>query len=313
METLDEVLSRQAGVLSRAQARAAAQQPHDIRRRIRRREWAAVHPGVYVDHTGPLTWLQRAWGAVLFAWPAALCHESALRAVDSSGTGRDDGRLIHVAVERNRSVRPPAGVVVHRLADLETKVLWNTCPPRLRVEDSALDVAAEARTDLDAIAVLADVVQARRTTATRLLRALERRTRIGRRRLLTAVLEDISVGACSALEHAYLVRVERRHGLPVAERQVAASTRGPLYRDVLYRRHGLVIELDGRLFHSRPAARDRDLERDLDAAIDGLNTVRIGWGQAVGRPCSTARKVGRLLQQLGWEGRPKECPECRQR
>jgi hypothetical protein len=31
---------------------------------------------VYVDHTGDLTWVQKAWCGVLSLWPAALCHES---------------------------------------------------------------------------------------------------------------------------------------------------------------------------------------------------------------------------------------------
>jgi hypothetical protein len=311
MEFLDGVLARQSGVVSRAQALAAGLQPHRIRRRLRRREWATVHPGVYVNHTGPLTWSQRAWAAVLVAWPAALCHESALRASDYSGAAFDDGAPVHVAVDRDRPLRPPAGVVVHRLADLDDKALWNTSPPRLRVEEAALDVAAGAATELDAVAVLADVVQSRRTTATRLIRALERRSRIRRRRLFEAVLGDIRAGSCSALEHAFLDRVERAHGLPTAERQVVASSLGPLYRDVVYGEQGLVVELDGHLFHSRPRVRDRDLERDLDAAVDRLTTVRLGWGQAVGRPCSTARKLGRLLQRLGWDGQPTTCPHCR--
>jgi hypothetical protein len=311
VESVDELLSRQAGVISRSQALSTGQQPHDVRRMLRRREWTIVHPGVYVDHSGPLTWLQRAWAGVLLAWPAALCHDSALRAHDPGG--RDDGSPVHVAVDRDRAVRAPPGIVVHRLADIQAKALWNLSPPRLRVEEAALDVAAEAVSELDAVAVLAQVVQSRRTTATRLLAALERRTRLRRRRLLAAVLDDIRAGACSALEHAYLDRVERPHGLPTADRQVVPSGLGRLYRDVVYRRQGLVVELDGRLFHSQPRFRDRDLERDLDAAVARLTTVRIGWGQAVDRPCSTARKLGRLLQRLGWEGQPEECPRCRQR
>jgi hypothetical protein len=314
MDSVDELLARQAGVISRSQALAAGLEPHDVRRRLRRREWAAVHEGVYVDHTGPLSWRQRAWSAVLFAWPAALCHGSALRATDGPGRREhDDAGPLHIAIDRDRAVRPPGGVIVHRLADLDDRTLWNTSPPRLRVEEAALDVAAEATCDFDAIAVLADAVQSRRTTATRLLEALARRTRIRHRRFLLAVLHDVREGACSALEHAYLNRVERRHGLPTADRQVVPSAHGPLYRDVVYQRQSLVVELDGRLFHSRPRVRDRDLERDLDAAIDRLNTVRLGWGQAVGRPCTTAQRIGRLLERLGWTGQLKSCPDCRQR
>jgi hypothetical protein len=220
---------------------------------------------------------------------------------------------MHVAVDRSRAVRAPEGVVVHRLAALDDKALWNSSPPRLRIEEAALDVAAEAVTVNDAIAVLADVVQSRRTTARRLRRALSLRTRIRRRRVLDEILSDVEAGACSALERAYLVRVERRHGLPTAERQVVASRRGSLYRDVVYGRQSLVVELDGRMFHSRARVRDRDLERDLDAALESLTTVRLGWGQVVGRPCETARKIALLLERLGWTGEPRTCPDCRQR
>lgn len=313
VDDVRELMLRQAGVIARSQARAAGLAAHDIRRLLRRRDWAVAHPGVYVDHTGPLTWLQRSWAAVLLAWPAALCHTSALRAGDLEQRDHDDGGSVHVAVDRDRSVRAPRGIVVHRLADLDRKTLWNSSPPRLRVEEAALDVAAESATDFDAVAVLADAVQSRRTTPARLLRALDRRTRIRRRAFLSAVLGDVAEGACSVLEHAFLDLVERRHGLPTARRQVHESARGALFRDVLYEEHRLIVELDGRVFHSRSRARDRDLERDLDAALGGLTTVRLGWGQVVARPCATARKLAQVLAAHGWTGRTRPCPDCTQR
>jgi very-short-patch-repair endonuclease len=314
MDQIEELMALQAGVVSRRQVLAAGFGDHDIRRLLRRREWALVHDGVYVGHTGPLTWLQRAWAAVLFAWPASLCHRSALRAVDGPGRrDHDDDAPIHVAVHRDRSVRAPAGIRVFRLADLEAKTQWNSSPPRLRIEEAVLDVAAGATTDFEAISVLADAVQSRRTTVDRLLGALRGRSRIRRRRLLEAVLADVRAGACSALEHAYLTRVERPHGLPRATRQLRASSENPVYRDVVYQAQGLVVELDGRTFDDNARARDRDLDRDLEVAVDGLTTIRIGWGQAVGRPCATAEKIGRILDRLGWSGTPTTCPQCGQR
>lgn len=86
MLELDHLLLVQSGVASRRQALEAGLRPHDIRRLLRRREWAVVHPGVYVDHTGPLTWRQRAWAAVLYAGAgAALDRESAIRAEAGPG------------------------------------------------------------------------------------------------------------------------------------------------------------------------------------------------------------------------------------
>ncbi|MGV0835473.1 type IV toxin-antitoxin system AbiEi family antitoxin domain-containing protein [Mycolicibacterium thermoresistibile] len=105
---LGHALELQGGVVSRRQALAAGMQDHDIRRMLRRREWVRVHAGVYVDHTGPLSWLQRAWAAVLYAEPAALCLESAL-GVETT--------VIHVAISRERSAPvAPKGVRIHRIA-----------------------------------------------------------------------------------------------------------------------------------------------------------------------------------------------------
>ena len=118
------------------------------------------------------------------------------------------------------------------------------------------------------------------------------------------------MGACSALERAYLTRVERAHGLPAAMRQVRDSSRGPIYRDVHYEQLGLLVELDGRSDHTDSVDRDHDLERDLDAAIDELRTIRLGWGQAVRRPCSTAAKLAAVMTRRGWLGRLKPCPDC---
>lgn len=309
MSALADLIDLQSGVVSRAQLLDHGVDAATIRRRLRRFELVMKVPGVYVDHTGPLTWCQRAWVAVLALEPAALCHRSALRADDGPGRVPVD-EVLHVAVDEHRSPAAPPGVRLYHLAGLDDKVRWNASPPRVRYEHAVIDIAAEARTDLDAIGTLADAVQSRRTTAPRLTATLDTRRRIARRALLGEVLVDIADGTCSALEHRYLSHVERVHGLPTADRQVRDSVRGPLHRDVEYPRHRLRVELDGRLFHDNATARDLDLERDLDSLFDGHATVRLGWGQVHGRPCSTARKVGLLLQRRGWSGSPLACPDC---
>lgn len=80
MDPIAELLDRQDGAIARRQALAAGLEATAVKRLVRRREWVAVHPGVYVAHTGPLTWRQRAWSAVLACWPAVLDGRSALRA-----------------------------------------------------------------------------------------------------------------------------------------------------------------------------------------------------------------------------------------
>lgn len=308
-DPLDRLLAQQSGVVSRRQALEVGLAEHDLRRMVRRRELSRIHPGVFVHHTGEPSWLQRAWAGVLLAWPAALCDGSALRATDGPGRQHGDD-LIHLAVERHRMVSSRDGLRLHRVSGLADQTLWNTSPPRMRTEHAVLRVAARASDEFAAIQVLANAAQSRRTTAARLLEVLDGLDRLPRRNLLARVLADVATGACSVLEHAYLVRVERAHGLPVAERQVRGSSRGPVLRDVVYGRYRQVVELDGRLFHDSAASRRADMDRDLDAALDGLHTARLGWGQVVGTPCRTAYLVGALLQQRGWTGTPRPCPEC---
>jgi hypothetical protein len=298
-DRIRQLLGAQAGVISRQQVRDAGLGDHDIRRHLRRREWSRIHPGVYVHHTGPPSWQQRAWAAVLSCWPSALYGDSALRATRGPGRHGADDRLIHVAVDRTRGrVEAPAGVRVHHVVRLESKVLWNLGPPRMRFEDAALELAAQADTDFEAIALLADACQSRRTTAVRLRHTLLARRRTRRRELLDATLVDVADGTCSVLEHGYLERVERRHGLPQGNRQArATASTGLVYRDVDYR--PVIVELDGRLFHDTATQRDRDFERDLDAAVAGRSTVRLSYGQVFERPCSTAAKVAAVLAAHG--------------
>jgi len=299
-----DILVEQSGVISRAQAQANGLSEGDIRRLLRRREWVKVHPGVYVNHTGELTWLQRAWAAVLFAWPAALSHESALRAAD--GPGKHKEAVIHVAVTRDRRIAAPPDVYIHRMTHLHRRTQWNLGPPRVRYEDAALDVAIASSSDLAALDVVASAVQSRRTTAARMHARLDARLRTLRRAWLEGVLEDVATGACSVLEHGFLDRVERAHGLPCAERQPrATATLGVVYRDVEY--ETLIVELDGRLFHDSAAQRDRDMDRDLDAAVDGRTTIRLGYGQVFDRPCATALRLETLLRRRGWRGSATPC------
>lgn len=306
MDVADEPWSRQDGVVSRRQALESGLGDADLRRLLRRRELAVVHPGVYVDHTGPLTVRQRAWAAVLHAEPAALYGAWALHLPGEPPPPGD----VQVAVDEMRRPRPLPGVQVRRMVNLTPQVLWNTSPPRQRTEEALLSVAHDAPDAITAIATLADAVQSRRTTPDRLARALDRRSRIARRPLLKGVVKDLTEGTGSVLEHGYLTGVERAHRLPKGRRQ--ASLRGLRgQNDVRYEVASVLVELDGLQFHSPTRDRYRDLERDIAATLAGHVTVRLGWGQIFGSPCRTAARLGVLMVERGWQGAPSPCPACR--
>ena len=305
------LLTLQCGVISRRQVLAAGGRDHDIARQLRRRIWARVHDGVYVDHTGEPNRKQLAWAAVLYHWPAALDGASALEAHGVRATGARRSSGVEVVIDRTRSVAKGAGISVTRRSDFESQAQMNLCPPRVRVESALLTVASRSPDEEGAVAVLADACQTRHTTPGRLADALRGRPLLAHRRLLLSILEDVACGAYSVLERRYLLRVERPHGLPTGSRQrrVQVGRRGH-YRDVEYLGPATTVELDGRIGHEETSDRWADLDRDIEAAVRGDLTLRIGWKQVLD-PCRLAAAVARILIARGWTGRPRPCrPGC---
>jgi len=307
------LLGRQCGVVSRRQALACGLAAYDLERLVRRRELVRVVPGVFVDHTGELTWEQRAWAGCVAVGRGALAGRSALRAAIGAGWRHHrESAPIHLVVDQQRRCAAPVGYRLERRRGIESLVRWNASPPRLRVEQAALDLASLEPDPLRMVGLLADLCQTRHTTAQRLLDAARERVRLPRRARIEQLLADLADGTCSTLEHGYLVQVERAHGLPTGARQLAGtSTLGNVRRDVDYDPLPLRVELDGRLFHDTAEQRDRDLDRDLDSAVEGRLSIRLGWGQVFTRPCHTAERVVRLLRGAGWMGEPVPCgPAC---
>jgi hypothetical protein len=298
-----KVLTAQSGVVSRRQLLGRGAKDNDIRRWVRRRELARVHTGVFVNHTGPLTWSNRAWAAVLFHWPAALAHDSAINRA---------GDVVHVAIDESRTATALPKVRVHRLAGLDERVLWNVGPPRVRTEDALLSRCAGAASRVDALAVLADACRRRITTPARLAVELQRRPTVARRGWLIQVLDEAADGVQSLLESGYRRRVEQAHGLPRPDRQRTERTEdGVVHRDVTYSRFALVIELDGRIGHELSHDRWDDQDRDLLVAGDEVMTLRLGWRHCESTPCRTAGRLARVLRTRGWLGVPRRCgPSC---
>lgn len=303
---ITQIIEEQAGVISRRQVLACGAEDPFIERQLRRREWSRIYRGVFVNHTGELSWLQRAWAAVLYYSPAALTHESALDVQGVRTTAQRDHR-VHVAVGKERRVREVPGVRLHHVSNLARLVQPNRAPARVQLEHALLGVASRADRDSDAFAVLADACQCRRTTPARLVAALQERRSLPRRAFLLDVLNDVAEGAYSVLEHRYLTRVERPHGLPTAKRQRQVKQgRSAAYRDVEYLGLATVMELDGRLGHEESLDRWADMDRDIDGIQDGVTTIRAGW-QQVESPCRLAWSVGKVLRTRGWTGDLTTC------
>lgn len=188
---LARVMLEQGGVVTRRQALDHGLDDAGIDALLASGAWASAHDGVYVGHRGPLTWHERAWVGVLAVWPAALTHESALRAAEGPGRRGRDESVVHVAVARGRTVAAPAGVVVHPLHKFDPRVSWDAAPPRMRYEEAIIDCVAEAATDEEAVALLIDTCGGRGPTAALVGQALARRTRHPRRVLVNRTLAGL--------------------------------------------------------------------------------------------------------------------------
>lgn len=318
---LDRLLTEQDGVLSRRQLVELGGDDELLDRMLRRHELRRIRRGVFVNHTGELSWNQRAWSVLMHYWPSALVDESAIRA-EGLRLGRRApigweaerggvGGPLHVAVDAHRRVKQIPGVRLWRLRALDALLHPARKPPRMRLEPAILRVASRAGTDSTAVAVLADACQSRRTTAVRLLGALNSHPNLPRRAEIRMVLEDVATGTHSLLEHRYVTRVERPHGLPESTRQRRVELGGTsTYRDAEYRDERTIVELDGRLGHEDALDFWADLDRDLNSAVEGDLTVRLGW-RHVDEACRCAASIGRVLNARGWRGTIRPCgPGC---
>ncbi|MFN8079628.1 MAG: type IV toxin-antitoxin system AbiEi family antitoxin domain-containing protein [Kineosporiaceae bacterium] len=302
----------QAGVISRAQALDLGMTRGMIRALLDSGRWQRVHPGTYVIFTGPLPVMTRVWAAIRYAGRGAMVVGAT--ALWLAGAVDEPPPSIQIGVPHGRSVVPVAGVVIVAGRCLGTRPRPAARPPRTAVEDALLTEVG-MRTSVDAVVGLVlQVLQRRVTTPQRLRAALGERRRQRWRSLILDLTDEAADGVHSRLEYCYRRDVERRHGLPRGERNVAeaiparAGSSGSThrYRDVRYRAQRLVVELDGALTHPAEDAW-LDRRRDNDLVITGERTLRYGWREVGGQPCRVADQVGTALQVGGWTGRPQRC------
>lgn len=322
METdaVSRLFERQNGVATTAQLLALGVTEPWIGRRVRTGLWQRPFRALLVHHSGPLTWRTRFQAALLYAGPGALLSHEA--AAYLHGFRPAPPTVVPVVVPARRSVTPAAGIRVHRsrlvqVTSASVRVpLSGAVPPGLRAfartsfADTALDLAALARTPDEIVACLSEAARAR-TPQWELRAALDDRPSIPGRAVVRDLLAAVSEGVESPLEYRYHV-IERRHGLPHARLQVRECLEGQWIRaDRIYEGLGVRVELDGRLAH--PGGRtDQDTWRDNAVLLEHAElTLRYRWSHVIGRPCGTVAQVVTALRSRGWSAPTRSCgPDC---
>ena len=297
---------RQGGAFTFRQAVGTGFSSSTIARRIQSGQWLRLYPGVYVSSTTPPSSDLALWAAVLaVGQEATLTHESAALL---HGAERLSDELITLTAPHGSHHRLP-GVMVHQIDDLVTR--HRTTVRGLPVSSAArVVVELGSRLGVQAVGTVADdLVRSHRTTYSAIAAVLAELARPGKPGIETVVrmLEERGDGyvpPASELERS-LFDTLRAGGLPEPERQVPLPGRGPLvgvvdgaYTDAL-----MVLEADGRRWHTRMEASKRDRARDAQVVRAGWVPLRFVHEQIVHEPeevCAVVQDTrARRLALLG--------------
>jgi hypothetical protein len=249
IEVVNELASRQYGLVSRAQALAAGCSTSVVSRRLATGTWQRALPGVYrLGGTHP-TGRQSAMAACLWAGSGAVV--SNLTAGVLWGIDGIDTTRVHVTVMR------PDGLVSELVRVHRTKTL----PPVDVTSFHGVPITTPARTlidvagDIDDEALLAAYshgLRERHFTRRYLTWRLEQlggRGRAGSRRLRALLVADADPAMESRLE-VKVWRLLRHSGLPVPRRQHAVVVDSRRYRlDFAWPELRVAVEVEGRAVH----------------------------------------------------------------
>lgn len=280
-----------------------------IRYRVDRGRWRRRYPGVYEINGCPASWHQDVWAAVLaVGLSAVVTHETALLL---HGVPHDQlpRYPVTLTVPRGEHHRV-AGATVHQIDDLiaddvtEVDGLRVSLPERAIVEAAS---AVKARIRLGAL--LDHLIVDRRTTIARVAGCLARVARPGKPgvAILGAVLDERGPGfvpPASKLEE-LLFSVLADAGLPEPVRQIQLPGRGAVKGlvDAGYLDARLLLEADGRRWHTRQTDLRRDHRRDAESIRAGWATLRFLYEQLIEEPNEIAATVTETrnvrLQQFG--------------
>lgn len=285
---------KQHGAWSRTQALSRGMTARMVHVRIARGEWVPLDNGVYGHVAAPATWERSVMAAVLAEPWAAASHRSsaALHLLTGFRRGRPEITVLPAASARGRLA------IAHRGVDVRTTTVRGI--PTVTVAQTFVDLVQVA-----SLRKVRTALSDRADTDAKLLDALRDRycelaPRGGRDlRPLRTLLSEFGAGSIpttNALERK-LITVLAAPGIPEPRREAPFPGRcaGAQRVDALIEEWRLVIEADGRAWHTRSADFERDRRRDAEAAAAGYLTLRFTHHQLT----HEARWVGRIILSTG--------------
>ncbi|MGH7505389.1 MAG: endonuclease domain-containing protein [Longimicrobiales bacterium] len=286
-----DIAARQHGVVGRAQLLRAELTVHTIDYRVKRGRLRRLHRGVY--RVGPVAaGYEREMAAVLACGETAVLSHRSAAALWKLLPYQGGDVPVEVSMQSGCPVPGPA-LLTHRVAKLSAdETTFIECIPVTVPARTLLDLAgstgereleqALAQADRHGLAVRGEIAKllARypRRSGTRTMRAL-----LGR--------EDGPAFTRSEAESRFLTLVRRAQlGRPEANVVVKGYE-----VDFLWRAERVVVEIDGRAFHSSSGAFERDRRRDAVLAAAGLRVIRVTWRQLTGEPEALLVRLAQAL------------------
>lgn len=279
----------QAGAFLRSQARAAGIANDTIRRRVSAEEWVLVARDVVVPRQRVTNDHTRAWAAHL-ATGGVVSHHTAA-AVHRLGP-RDESSLHVISDVRRRRAVP--GVTQHRIKLGDDEV----------VDLDGLPLTSRRRTVVDLLGVL-PISAARgllfRSVQQGWVTESDVRAEVVRRRGMTGNVQLRSLATLLGTgAHSYAERVlhDIVRAIPGVEWKAnvgLATADGRFVADVLLPGSGVVIEVDGRRFHSSTDQFVADRRRQNAIVGAGYVVLRFTWRDLVERPQHVRRTIERTI------------------
>jgi very-short-patch-repair endonuclease len=293
-EAIEARARRQHGVFSHRQALDEGATERMIHARVFRRRWVVLSPAVYAMPSSAKSWERTLMGAVLGEVRAAVWGRSAaaLHELDGFHRGRPE-----IVVPRGSNHRSRLAVVRER-REFQTTTVRQV--PVVTLADTIFAIAGACSNDRVA-AALDGAVAAHQVTVNALLdRYLElapyRSRGLGlMRRLLAVRCEDGFQPPQSVLE-GLLYDVLDQPRMPTYERQFSLPWSSRERVDAAILGAKVIIESDGRRWHTRVEDFDRDRRRDRVAALHGYRTLRYTYFDLRDHPAHVAQEIRSLAR-----------------
>jgi very-short-patch-repair endonuclease len=269
-----------------------------MQRRVRAGRWERPYPGVYVVSGSRSSWMQDVWCAYLAVGSGAvITHETALHL---HGIHMLPRWPITLTVPHGGHARLH-GVFVHQIDDLKAeRVAEIGAMPVSTVERTVVELSA-TRGSRELGKVADEVVVARKATYERIGACFKEVVRPGKPGManLAEVLDARSDGYVpphSELEAALFAALTAG-GLPAPQRQFPLPGRGAINGlvDAAYIDSRVILEADGRRWHTRIDHLKRDHLRDTEAARAGWLTLRFLYEQIISDPGDVCAAVADVL------------------